>query len=416
MCKILLQGGIFVKTKLSVEEAVEEILSVVRLLETEVVPVGESAGRILAEDLYAPENIPPFRRSPLDGYAFRSADTEGADQDHPVTLDVIEYIPAGKWPEHSVGHMQAVNLMTGAPVPEGADAVEKFEDCRVLEGKVQLFRSYKPNTNVVPVGEDVKLGDKVLEKGIRISGAYCGILAGLGFARIPVYRRPRISLISTGSELVEVGEELPPGKIRNSSIYTLQAFLEQEKAQVTRLPIAPDNVDDIASIIKEAAKQSDMIITTGGVSVGDFDLLPETMKQLDARILFWKLMMKPGMAYLASFYRDIPVISLSGNPSSAVISMLLTVIPAVRRMSGLKQYRLEMDKGKVIYPFPKASKARRFIPVQVVIRGGEAWLVNDSDQANGILHSLHDCNAVAEVKAGTPCLKPGDELTVYLLQ
>ena len=305
--------------------------------------------------------------------------------------------------------------MTGAPVPEGADVVEKFEDCRVLDGKVQIFRTYKPDTNVVPVGEDVRIGDRILEKGIRISGAYCGILAGLGFTEIPVYKRPRIALISTGSELVEVGEELPPGKIRNSSIYTLQAFLEQENAIVTRFPIAADNVDAIASLIREAADQSDMIITTGGVSVGDFDLLPETMRQLDARILFWKLMMKPGMAYLASVYRDIPVISLSGNPSSAVISMLMTVIPAVRKMSGLKDCRLEEDKGKVLYPFPKASKARRFIPVQVVIRGGEAWLVNDSDQANGILHSLHGCNAVAEIKPGTPSLAPGDELKIYLL-
>ncbi|MBQ4046707.1 MAG: molybdopterin molybdotransferase MoeA, partial [Lachnospiraceae bacterium] len=396
-------------------EAVEEILSVAVTGEIEMVSVGASAGRVLAADLYSSENIPPFRRAPLDGYAFRSADTEGADPDHPVTLDIIEYIPAGKWPEHTVGKGQAVNLMTGAPVPEGADVVEKFEDCRVLDGKVQIFRTYKPDTNVVPVGEDIRIGDRILEKGIRISGAYCGILAGLGFTEIPVYKRPRIALISTGSELVEVGEELPPGKIRNSSIYTLQAFLEQENAIVTRFPIAADNVDAIASLIREAADQSDMIITTGGVSVGDFDLLPETMRQLDARILFWKLMMKPGMAYLASVYRDIPVISLSGNPSSAVISMLMTVIPAVRKMSGLKDCRLEEDKGKVLYPFPKASKARRFIPVQVVIRGGEAWLVNDSDQANGILHSLHGCNAVAEIKPGTPSLAPGDELKIYLL-
>ena len=402
-------------TGVSVEEGLQLILERISSVTAEIVPVAEAAGRVLAENLISPENIPPFRRSPLDGYAFCAKDTVSASREQPAVFDIIEEIPAGKAPEKTVGHMQAVKILTGAPIPEGADAVEKFEVVEADEQTLKLFHPYESGCNVVPIGEDISVGDSVLEKGAVISPAYLGILAGLGFTEIPVYRKPKVCLISTGSELIPVDAPLQMGKIRNSSIYTLKAFLEMNGAQVRMMPIVPDEMDAIAEAVKEAAEYADMIFTTGGVSVGDYDMVCRTMEALNADILFWKLKMKPGTAFLASVYQGIPVLSLSGNPAAAAMAMFLTGIPSLRKMAGWKDYHLEKGRIKVVDSFRKKSPMRRFIPGKLVIQNAEAVIRITPAQGNGILHPLHECNVIAEIPAGSPPVDSGTVLQAWFL-
>lgn len=402
-------------TGVSIEEGLQMILEHLGCVEKEMIPAAEACGRVLSENLISPEDIPPFRRSPLDGYAFRAEDTLDAAEEHPVVLRIIEEIPAGKAPEHTVGKMQAVKILTGAPVPEGADAIEKYEVVQADEQTLHLFHPYRKNCNVVPVGEDIRKGDPVLSDGTVISPAYLGILAGLGFAQIPVYKKPRVTLISTGSELVPIDAPIPLGKIRNSSIYTLKAFLEANGAQVQMMPIVEDDAQLIAQAVDQASRESDMVFTTGGVSVGDYDMLQKSMEILKADVLFWKMQMKPGGAFLASCYHGKPVISLSGNPSAAAMACFMLGVPVLRKLGGRKNYELETCRIRLLEGFSKKCFVRRFLPGRLVVRDGEAFISVTPSQGNGILHPLHGCNVIAELPKGSPALEPGALVKGYLL-
>ena len=403
------------KQHVTVEEGVTEIFSKLKEVGTELVAAEEAAGRILSKDIISPENIPPFRRSPLDGYAFRAEDTVHATEKEPVVLEIIEEIPAGKAPEHQVGPGQAVKILTGAPLPEGADAVEKFEVVETDGKIIKLVHPYEHNCNVVPVGEDICEGDLVLKKGTVISPAYLGILAGLGFSKLPVFKKPVVHLISTGSELVGINEKLTVGKIRNSSIYTIKAFLEQEGAVVRMDPVVEDDMIEIAKAIDKASAEADLIFTTGGVSVGDYDMVMRSMDYLKADMLFWKLQMKPGSAFLASYYKGKPVISLSGNPASAIISMFLVGIPVLRKMSGRTDCMLEKCQVKMESGFYKKNFTTRYLPGKLIVKDCEAYIRITESQGNGILHPLHGCNILAELPKGSPAKNPGDTVMAYLL-
>lgn len=399
----------------SIEEGLKLVIDRLGCVGKEMAAAEDACGRVLADNLISPENIPPFRRSPLDGYAFRAEDTVDASPEHPAVFEIIEEIPAGKAPEHRVGRMQAVKILTGAPVPEGADAIEKYEVVEADEKILRLTHPYRENCNVVPVGEDISKGAPVLSEGTVISPAYLGILAGLGFDLIPVYKKPRVTLISTGSELVPINAPIPLGKIRNSSIYTLKAFLEANGAQVKMRPIVPDDADLIAGAVDDACRESDMVFTTGGVSVGDYDMLQKSMEILHADVLFWKMQMKPGGAFLASFYQGKPVISLSGNPSAAAMACFMIGIPALRKLGGRKAYELERCQVRLLEGFSKKNFVRRFVPGRLVIRDGEAYISVTPSQGNGILHPLHGCNIIAEIPQGSPAMEPGALVKGYLL-
>lgn len=399
----------------SIEEGLQMITKNLKYMEKETIPAANACGRILSESLISPENIPPFRRSPLDGYAFRAEDTQGASEENPAVFEIVEEIPAGKAPEHKLGPMQAAKILTGAPVPEGADAIEKFEVVQADAKTLHLFHSYQEGCNVVPIGEDIRKGDPVLSDGTVISPAYLGILAGLGYSQIPVYRKPLVYLISTGSELVSIDQPIPMGKIRNSSIYTLKAFLEANGAQVQMMPIVQDDMEVIAKAVDDALEEADMVVTTGGVSVGDYDMLPRSMEYLGADILFWKMQMKPGGAFLASIHKGKPVLSLSGNPSAAAMALFMIGIPVVRRMAGRKEYQLETCQLKLLERFGKKCPVRRFLPGKLVVRQGEAYISITPAQGNGILHPLHECNVIAELPKGSPVMEAGALVHAYLL-
>ncbi len=401
---------------LSIEDASVLIKNNVESMPAELVPVRFCAGRILAEDITARENIPPFPRSPYDGYAFRSEDVAFASEEQPVTLQIIEEVPAGYAPVKAVGPGQAVKILTGAPIPGGADAVCKYEDTDFTPDEVRIFQPAAAGSNIVPEGEDLTKGTVVCRKGTRIDPAVCGLLAGLGYAQVPVFQKPRIALISTGTELVDVGQPLTPGKIRNSSVYTIQAWLEELGMETEYAGIAPDDPEALAEALKDAAGRSDVVVTTGGVSVGDYDYLPEAVSRIKADVLVRKVRMKPGSAFLASVYQGKLILSLSGNPSAAMMALLLVGLPALRKLGGHSVTDPERIRVILKNDYPKGGKPRRMVPGRLEIIDGQAYLNAAQRSGNGMISPMIGCDLVGEIEPERGPLKAGSEIWAYRIR
>lgn len=400
---------------LSVEEAGRTILAHCHALGQEWVDVEEADGRVLAEDIIARENTPPFARSPYDGYALRAADTQEAAAEHGVVLRVVEEIPAGHAPQHTLGAGEAAKILTGAPIPEGADAVVKFEDTQFTEETVTVFAPCRSGDNVVPAGEDIRQGEQVIAAGTVLDGALLGLLAGLGHTRVPVAVRPAVELISTGDELVAADAPLAPGKIRNSSVYTLASYVRRCGGTVRLAGIVPDQVQPIADAIAAAVERSDLVLTTGGVSVGDYDMLLRALDALGAEILFWKVRMKPGSAFVAAVYRDTLILCLSGNPAAAAVAFFLLGIPALRSMQGRSDAALQTGQVYLAHPVRKKSPNGRYLPGRLVVRDGKAYLEQAERQGNGMLHHLAGCTVLGRIPANSPPVEEGSLIEAFWL-
>lgn len=399
--------------RVELEQAIQIIREKVAVMGTEIVPLSEARGRILARQIVAEENVPPFDRSPYDGFAFRAKDLEEASKEHPVTLRIIEEVPAGKAPERKIGKGEAIKILTGAPIPEGADAVERYEVTEFNEKEVTFFEPVKSGSNICLAGEDIRQGEVLMEVGTKLENARLGLLAALGYFEISCYRKIRCVIISTGSELVPVDHPLIPGKIRNSSAYMIQAVLREWGMECDIYGIVSDNSSHIAGAIDVCAQKYDVILTTGGVSVGDYDFLNTSLEELGAEILLWKVKMKPGMAFVAAMHKEKLVLALSGNPSAAAATLYLIGGAVLSYMSGKRGLPWEKIKVRMYHDFPKSSKGRRFIPGRLCVKDGEAYLDSCVAQGNGILSSWHSCNVIGEIPAGTPPLKAGSIIEGY---
>ncbi|MDY4769600.1 MAG: molybdopterin molybdotransferase MoeA [Lachnospiraceae bacterium] len=399
--------------RVELEQAIQIIREKVAVMGTEIVPLSEARGRILARQIVAEENVPPFDRSPYDGFAFRAKDLEEASKEHPVTLRIIEEVPAGKAPERKIGKGEAIKILTGAPIPEGADAVERYEVTEFNEKEVTFFEPVKSGSNICLAGEDIRQGEVLMEVGTKLENARLGLLAALGYFEISCYRKIRCVIISTGSELVPVDHPLIPGKIRNSSAYMIQAVLREWGMECDIYGIVSDNSSHIAGAIDVCAQKYDVILTTGGVSVGDYDFLNTSLEELGAEILLWKVKMKPGMAFVAAMHKEKLVLALSGNPSAAAATLYLIGGAVLSYMSGKRGLPWEKIKVRMYHDFPKLSKGRRFIPGRLCVKDGEAYLDSCVAQGNGILSSWHSCNVIGEIPAGTPPLKAGSIIEGY---
>ncbi len=400
---------------LPLEEARNLILENCIVLKSERVVLEEAEGRVLAEDIIARENLPPFSRSPYDGYALRAADTMHAGKENPIALKIIEEVPAGYAPKKVVGIGQATKILTGAPIPDGANAVVKFEDTKFTAETVVLSKSCHCGENIVPEGEDIRIGSVVASKGMVLDSAFLGILAGLGCTQVDVVCKPRVELISMGDELLPVDAPLAPGKIRNSSIYTLASFVRRCGAHAHCCGIVHDQEQLIADAVSDAAKRADVVLTTGGVSVGDYDKMLNALQILDAKILFWKVQMKPGAPFVAAVYQEKLILCLSGNPSAAAIAYFLLGIPALRKMQGRNDIELKKIQIFLANDFKKASPNRRFIPGRLEVREGRAYLLQTEKQGNGMLHPLHKCTILGELPAGSPPMESESLIDGYSL-
>ena len=332
---------------LSVAEAQQRLLERFSSLPVEQVPLENAAGRVLAEFVASSLDLPPFPNSSMDGFAVRSADLAGASPGQPIELEVVGDVPAGQAPTAFVDAHQSVRIMTGAPLPDGADAVIPVEDTDFNDRQagisapemVRIFRPVHPGENVRPRGQDVYAGEEVLPSGSRLLAQHIGFLAMLGIASVPVHRLARVGLFSSGDELVPVSEPLTPGKIHDSNSYTLTALVEREGAIPLHLGVAPDDATAVQSKLDQAVDQkADLIISSAGVSVGAFDFV-RTVVEAHGQLNFWRVNMRPGKPLAFGNYRDIPFIGLPGNPVSAYVGYEIFVRPALLKMAGIQRWQ-----------------------------------------------------------------------------
>lgn len=416
---------------ISVEQAIEQILQYTPVInETEEVELNKAGGRILAQDMVAEFNNPPFDRSPVDGYACKAKDLAGASTEHPVKLKVMEEIDAGQYSERVVEHGQAVRIMTGAAIPEGCDCCVYQERTDYGEDFVEIYTEQKQWDNYCFAGEDFKKGTTLLKKGNHIGYVEAAVLAGMGAAKVPVYRQPRIVLLTTGDEVVEPGNPLPAGKIYNSNMTMLSARLRELRIEPFYMEAVKDDPQIMAEKLKEAAEQADMIITTGGVSVGKKDIMHESLRLINAERIFWRVKMKPGMPTLFSVYNKegsnesvsekcmakVPVISLSGNPFGVAVTVELLIRPALEKMVQNPVIGLKEVAGVMADDFAKGIKGRRFI--RAYWENGEFHLPNGL-HSNGVLSSMAGCNCLIDTKTmedkESKSLKIGDKVSAILL-
>ena len=400
---------------LSVEEARKRVLAAVGMVEVEETPLIDALGLTLAEDAVARDSIPPFDNSAMDGYAVRSADVSCASRDNPVELEVLGDLAAGYAAEVSVGRGQALRIMTGAPMPAGADAVVPVEMTRAQGDRVLVLDCVSEGNNVRRAGEDVKLGETVLATGTAIGPAELGMLASLGYPRPRCFRRARVGIVSTGDELVGVEEELAPGKIRDSNSYTLFGMVREAGAEPLRLGVVRDDAALLEKTILDNLERVDLFITSGGVSVGDYDMVKDVLGKL-GEMNFWKVGMRPGKPQAFGHIGGKPLFGLPGNPVSVMVSFEQFVRPAILKMMGRRDIFRPQVTAVLDAPLGRKAGRTEFIRVVAEWREGRYHARPTGPQGSGILRSMVLGNALAVLPEEVGRLEPGVEVTVQLLR
>ncbi len=379
---------------ISVEEAQDAILKRIPRLGRERVHILAALGRVLAEDVVAPRPIPPWANSAMDGYAVRAADVAGASGENPVTLRVIEELQAGFEASRAVGPGEAIRIMTGAPIPEGADAVVMVELTEPGgEGETRILQSVPGGEAVRPAGEDVEAGERVFEAGSRMGPAAIAMLASIGRAQVLVHQRPRVAILSTGEELVDLDQMPGVGQIYNSNSYALAAQVREAGGEPILLGIARDNAEDLELRLREGLS-ADAVLTSGGVSVGDFDLVKNTLGDLGNEMHFWRVRMKPGKPMAFGTLNGKPVFGLPGNPVSTMVSFELFVRPSLMKMQGHAGLHRPKVEARLIHPLKKSPERRHYVRAVASYEEGE-WTVRAIEaQGSNIIHSMLRANAL----------------------
>ena len=391
------------------------LLRTVRPVQTERIPLWEAAGRVLAEDVFAAENVPSFDKSPYDGYALRSADTREASADAPVTLRIVEEVAAGAVPAGVCTEGTAVKILTGAPIPPGADAVVMFEKTRFTAEAVTLFAPARPGENVIRVGEDVRKGELLAASGAVIDPGTLGTLAAQGIAQPEVFRVPRVGILSTGNELVEPGEPCGEGKIYNANRFTLMGALRQAGCQPVYLGLAGDSTEAISEAIDRGLNLCDAVLSTGGVSVGDYDLTPDAMERAGVHVLLRGIRMKPGMACAYGEREGKLFCGLSGNPASSLMNFYAVALPALRKLCGRRDVLPRELELQLRHGFAKKSPSTRLLRGRLEFAEGRVYLNVPGDQGNIVLSSAMGCDAAAVIPAGSGPIAEGTMLKGFLL-
>lgn len=398
------------RAKLTWREARDLLLERVSRVETERVSLSGAAGRVLAETVSAVRAVPPFDRSPFDGYVFRSADTQDK---LPVTLTILEEVPAGSVPTKAVMPGTATKILTGAPIPEGADAVAKYEETDFTPEWVTLKRSYRPGENIILRGEDVAEGEVLGRPGQRLDAGLLGALASQGIAAVKVYRRPVVGIITTGSELVEVEDAVQPGKIPNSNRYALEAAVLAAHCTPRYYASPVDSVEEIAAVVARALAETDLVITTGGVSVGDYDLTPKAYEAAGVEVFAGDLLLKPGGKSCFGCKENKLVIGLSGNPASAMTCFYAVALPGLRRLRGDAGGRLPELTVRLGRDYKKSSPQPRLLRGTVRPEPGGLTFYPADKQGNGSLQTLAGANALAEIPAKSGPLAAGAQIRAF---
>ena len=379
-------------------EAKNVLIDKVKSSDVESVDIENTTNRILAENLIADKDVPQFNRSPLDGYCFNYIDTKNASEKKPIYFDIIDEVPCGKVATKRIDKLTTIKLMTGAKMPEGANCVIKYEDVVIENGKLKLTIELSKNQNVILAGEDAKNGDILIKKGNVVDMGVVGIASSLGKNKLKVYKKIKIGFISTGSELLELNEKLTDGKIYNSNRYIFDAILKKYNVEYKYYGIVYDNIEEIKKAFDKASNECDLVISTGGVSVGDYDLVDKALMELGFNIFVKGIAMKPGMACCFAEKKNKIILGLSGNPMSSVTTFYTVVLPAIKKMMGYTDFENHYFKVKLKNSFSKKIKKLRFLRANVDIENGEAVATLNLDQGNIVIKSLIGCNAMIKVE------------------
>lgn len=382
----------------------DNLSKVSRIVEYDLI---DSLNKVIANDIYAPINQPPFNRSPYDGYALRAEFCE-------ENLKVITTIYAGDNFEGEVSDFECVKIMTGAKLPKGVDCVVKQEDVEVLGDYVKLNTNLKTNQNICFEGEDIKKGELIIKRGTVITYSEIGVLASLGIDKVIVYDTLKIGILSTGSEVIDVGQGLKEAKIFNSNLYSIGARVKELGLEPILMGCVDDKEEDIAKKIKDNFDKVDIMLTTGGVSVGEKDLVPKVFENIGAKQLFWKLDIQPGTACVASVLDGKLLFGLSGNPNASLITFELLLKPLINYLEN-KNFRC--DRVSAIFKDEINKKARRdryFRGVLSCVDGNLCVKLTDRMQASGVLSSALCSNCIVEMKKGRDGIKYNEKVWVII--
>jgi molybdopterin molybdotransferase len=402
---------------LRIEDALDIILRHTPTLDEEEVRLAQAVGRVLRRDCVSDLDLPPFDRARMDGYALRAADTEGAAPGRPVRLRAIGEAAAGRAFEGYVNAGEAVRIMTGAPLPAGADAVEKIEVIRASdESLIEIEAPVTPGQFITPRGVEARAGAVMVKCGERITPSVAAALASFGAARLKTSRKPRLALISTGTELVEVDERPGPSQIRNSNTYSLAGYAEEAGAELSSAGVVRDDLDATRAAIAAALAKSDVVMLSGGVSMGDYDLVKPALSGLGAEILVEKVAMHPGKPTVFAKLGEKIVFGLPGNPVSVAVSFHLFARPALLKMQGASYIHLPRMKAYASRPVKGAPPRRSHQPARLVIRDGraEAEPLKWSGSSDLVAFMRADCLIV--VPEDRQSLNEGELVEVISLQ
>lgn len=393
-----------IRSFISLEEAVDILDSYIENLGKEEVPLLKGVKRIIGEDVHSKIDNPPFNKSAMDGYAVISEDTMQRD----ISLKVIDEVFAGYSCTSEVTSGTAIKIMTGAPIPKGANVVIKQEDVTIEDNYIKLNKTVNLNENVCFKGEDIQEGSLLISKNKKLNYADIGILASSGISKIKVYKTPKVAFISTGDEVVDIDEDLGYGKIYNSNKYSILGRLKELNYEVSYISHEKDSAIKIGEEIKKASNISDLIITTGGASVGEKDLIKEAIDSIGGEKVFWKVKIKPGSAIVCSRFNNKLIISLSGNPTAALTTFELLVRTILEKLSGSEKVEIKREKAILMNDYLKKSPQRKFLRGEVLCNErGQNVFLTQFKSGNGILSSTLNSNCLIEIGENNDEIKKG---------
>ncbi len=399
---------------IKIEEALKIILNHIKEGPEAVVGIEEAFGLVLADDVLSRNNVPPFNNSAMDGYAVKHSDTIGSSAKKAVKLKILEDVPAGHIPTETVREGYATKIMTGAPIPTGADAVIIVEETEEKDGFVYCYAEVGQGENIRRAGEDVKEGEMVLPRSTVIRPQEMGMLAAIGMTEVSVIKRPSVAILATGSELVEANRSPGPGQVRNCNNSSLIGLVKKYGGIPANLGLARDDAEELRKKLV-AASEHDIVITSGGVSVGEHDLVKKILAELGAEMKFWKVCMKPGKPLAFGIINSKPVFGLPGNPVSVIVSFEQFVRPAILKMMGRKKIRKPTITAILEDGIEKSADRVHLIRAKINKRDGKYYVSQTGPQGSGILRSLVLADGLIILPKETTHVKAGEEVSVMML-
>jgi molybdopterin molybdotransferase len=398
---------------ISVEEALQQILAKISLLGMERVSIVQARGRVLGEDIFAPRNIPPWDNSAMDGYALKWEEVRSASVRNPVFLRVAADLPAGQIFRGQIKAGESIRIMTGAPIPQDLDTVVQSEDTEKFGDGVKILACPEKGKNIRRAGEDVSAGERVLTRGTVLGAAHVGMLASFQRAFVSVHQHPRVAILSTGDELLEVDDPPAEGKISNSNSYALAAQVAECGGTPIQLGIARDRSDDLEEKIQQGVG-ADILITSGGVSVGDYDLVKVMLQKL-GQMNFWKVAMRPGQPLAFGLLQGKPLFGLPGNPVSSMVSFEQFVRPSILKMAGHTNLFRPLLKAVLLETIEKKAGWMHFIRCRLRREGEKVFATTTGEQGSGILSSMVKAQGLIVIPQEKTIVRKGEEVDVLLL-